>query len=110
MRDRRVNNPKQISSKALVTLSRAIASCGGLSKDAEASGSLYFRRQREDERTINADLSEIKQDKSKDIVLRPFDIVDVGQKGKEKRKFPPQIDDEAAGRNKAAGMQLRILD
>ena len=105
-----VNNPRQVSSKALVTLSRAIATCGGLSKDAEAQRITIFRRSGRSTETINADLTKIKQDKTKDIVLRPFDIVDVGQKGKDKRKFPPQIDDEAAGRNKAAGMQLRILD
>ncbi len=104
-----VNNPKQISSKALVTLSRAIASCGGLSKDADGERVTIFRRSGKTSETINADLSQIKQDKSKDIVLRPFDIVDVGQKGREKRRFPPQIDD-AASRTKAAGMQLRILD
>lgn len=104
-----VNNPRPISSRSKMTLSRAIDSAGGLSKDALEDKVTIYRRKSGSSQIINADLAKIKAKQAEDIVLSPYDIVDVGEKGREKRRFPPRIDsDDAPGGRISLG--LRIID
>jgi len=77
-----VNNPQQISSRSQTTLSRAIASAGGISKDGLDNKITIYRRSNGQTQTIAADLSRIESKEMEDIQLLPFDIVDVGQKRK----------------------------
>jgi len=86
-----VNNPRPIYSHGEMTLSRAIDSAGGLSKDAVTQNITIFRREETESRVINADLEKIKNGIDSDIELRPFDIIDVAFRGRAKSKYPPVI-------------------
>jgi len=86
-----VNNPRPIYSHGEMTLSRAIDSAGGLSKDAVTQSITIFRREQSESRVINADLEKIKNGDDSDIELRPFDIIDVAFRGRAKSKYPPVI-------------------
>lgn len=82
-----VANPGPISIRGPLTLERAIASAGGLAKEADAGRVSIFRR--------NGSVTEIievsyKQGgASMDTKLRAFDIIDVAARGGVKRRFPP---------------------
>jgi protein involved in polysaccharide export with SLBB domain len=104
-----VNNPRQISLHGEMTLTRAIASAGGLSKDATADKITIFRREGRQTKTIETDLDKIQGHPEDDPVLKALDIVDVGQKGRAKHRFPPAVrtgDDPA----RFANLPLRVID
>jgi protein involved in polysaccharide export with SLBB domain len=82
-----VNNPKTISSREEFTLSRAIASAGSLTKDAEEKNITIIRREGTQTKIINADLSKVKKGEEDDVLLKPYDIVDVPQKGRKNRVY-----------------------
>jgi protein involved in polysaccharide export with SLBB domain len=105
-----VGSPKQISSRSQMTVSRAIATAGGLTKDADPKKIMIFRRSGRESKTIEVDLDAVKAEKAEDIVLQAFDIVDVPQKGKTKRKFPPVIRSIDGDDKNALNLPLRIVD
>lgn len=94
-----VNNPRQISSREEMTLSRAISSAGGLAKEAVESDITVYRREGKEGKSISADLKKIRSKQQDDIVLKPFDIIDVGQKGRAKPKFQPSVNVDALSRD-----------
>ena len=105
-----VNNPRPIYSRDQMTLSRVVASAGGLAKDAEGNKVSIFRRDGVDIRSIEADLGKIKRGETNDEILRPFDIIEVATKGGGKRKYPPVV---AIGEKSNRGIPefaLRIVD
>jgi len=105
-----VVNPKQISFRSQITLSRAVASAGGLSKDAVAQKITIFRRENKSTKIIEADLDKAKTDPAEDVVLQASDIIEVAQKGRGKRKYPPLVRTiESVGKN-TADLPLRIID
>jgi hypothetical protein len=105
-----VNNPRPIYSHTEMTLSRAVASAGGPSKDADLSKVSIFRREGAATQVIDVDLEKIKRDESKDEVLRQFDIIEVASKGGGKRKYPPMVvSDETTDRSKGE-LPLRVVD
>jgi protein involved in polysaccharide export with SLBB domain len=85
-----VNNPRPIYSRAEMTVSHAIASAGGLAKEADGRRVTILRRQGGDTRPIDVDLVAAKTDPTKDAVLKPFDIIDVASRGGGKRRLPPR--------------------
>jgi polysaccharide export outer membrane protein len=105
-----VVTPRQIATRSEMTVSRAIAGAGGLSKDADGTKITIFRRVGSETRIIEADLEKINAKQAEDIVLQAFDIVDVPQKGNEKRQYPPlvQVDDSVV--TNTAKLPLRIID
>lgn len=105
-----VGNPQQILFRSDMTLSRAIAAAGGLSKDADPTKISIFRRVGKQTSIIEADLEKIKTKQAEDIVLQAFDIVEVVQKGRPKRKFPPAINVEDEGLTDEKKMPLLIID
>lgn len=111
-----VGTPKQIAVRAqLITLSRAVDSAGGLIKGADASSITIFRRAGVGgvSKVIEADLEKIKAGAAEDVVLQAFDVVEVAQTGREKRKFSPVfniIDRAADERRSARNLPLRIID
>jgi len=105
-----VASPKQISSRSQMTVSRAIATAGGLTKDADPKKIVIFRRSGRESKIIEVDLDAVKAEKAEDIVLQAFDIVDVSQKGKTKRKFPPVIRSIDGDNKNALNLPLRIVD
>lgn len=105
-----VNNPRPIYSRDQMTLSRVVASAGGLAKDAEGNKVSIFRRDGVEIRSIEADLGKIKRGETNDEILRPFDIIEVAAKGGGKRKYPPVVAvDEKSNRGNQE-LPLRIVD
>lgn len=103
-----VNNPRNIASRTGITLSRAIASAGGLAKEANGQAVSVFRRDGADTRVIEFDLAKISDGSVPDPELRAFDIVEVSQKGRPKRTLPPVISNLRSERPNS--LPLRIVD
>ncbi len=105
-----VANPKQIATNSEITLTRAIASAGGVTKNGDESKITVFRRNGNETKIITADLVKIEAGQSEDIVLQAYDIVEVEQTGREKRKFPPLIKIDDADDRNTAKLPLRIVE
>ena len=104
-----VNVPQQISLRNQLTLSRAIATSGGLAKEGNSIVTI-FRREGRETQSVKADLQKIESGVEEDPVLKPFDIVDVPQKGKPKRVRPPVIDKGIPMNSTLRALPLRIVD
>lgn len=105
-----VNNPKPIYLHSEMTLTRALATAGGLAKGAAESKVTVFRRVGKETSVTQVDIEKIKNGEIKDVDLKAFDIIDVAFKGRAPRKYPPVI---AAGDNanaNAAEPPLRIIN
>lgn len=105
-----VANPKQISARTQITLSRAVASAGGVTKNSDAKKITIYRRSAGETKIIEADLEKIKAGAAEDTVLKAFDIVEVTETGSEKRKFPPVLKIAEAEVKKTSNMPLRVID
>jgi protein involved in polysaccharide export with SLBB domain len=106
-----VVNPKQVSFRSQITLSRAIASAGGLTKGADPKKITIFRREGGETKVIEADLEKIKTNPSEDITLQTSDIVEVMYKGRgEKRKYPPVISSVELNDKNAPKLPLRVIN
>ena len=105
-----VNAPRAISSRARMTVTHAVDSAGGLAKEADGGKVTIFRREAGRSTVIEADLEAIRAGRDADVVLKPYDIIDVPQKGKVKRAFPPVIEGSASGRGPITKLPLRIVD
>lgn len=105
-----VANPKQISVRSQITLSRAVASAGGLTKNADRKLITIYRREAGETKIIEADLDKIQSGKSEDLMLRVFDIVEVAQSGRDKTKFPPVVRIADSDTRKSVNLPLRIID
>ena len=105
-----VSVPKQISSRSQITLSRAIASAGGVTKQGLEDRVTIFRREGGESTVITANLLKIKANEAEDPLLKAFDIVEVEEKGRAKRKFPPVIETRGYNAGNLAKLPLRIVD
>lgn len=105
-----VTNPKQISSREQITLSRAVASAGGISKNGDERKIMVFRRVAGETKIIEADLEKIKKGETEDLVLKAFDIIDVAQTGRNNTKFPPVLKVVEPNGKKPLNLPLRIID
>jgi protein involved in polysaccharide export with SLBB domain len=105
-----VNSAKQISSRSQMTLTRAVASAGGLAKNADAKKITVFRREKGETKIIEIDFEAVKAGASEDIVLKAFDIVEVGERGKAPRKFPPVVRTFENNQTNVSNLPLRIID
>jgi len=105
-----VSVPRQIATRSQMTVSRAIAGAGGLSKNADASKVTIFRRVGKETKIIETDLDKIKANQAEDIVLQAFDIVEVSQKGSDKRKYPPIVKVDDASVENSSKLPLLIID
>jgi protein involved in polysaccharide export with SLBB domain len=104
-----VNNPRPIFSRELLSVSRAIATAGGLAKEADGKKVTIIRREGVDIKNIDVDLAKIKRGESEDAILKPFDIIDVAAKGGGKRKYPP-VEANVYGANDQSEPPLRVID
>jgi protein involved in polysaccharide export with SLBB domain len=105
-----VNVPKTLSSRAKMTVSHAVDSAGGLAKEAAPGKITIFRRDSGSASVLEVDLEAVRAGKAEDVILKPFDIVEVPQKGKPKRAFPPVIERTGTGRGPIGKLPLRIVD
>lgn len=102
--------PKRISARSKTTLSKAVASAGGFSKDAEREKITIFRREGDETKIIEANFEEIEKNPDKDIPLQPFDVVEVGVKGRGKSKLAPIVREEDFTSKNAGSLPLQIID
>ena len=79
-----VNNPRSVSTRAEITVARAILSAGGISKDGLRNEVTIYRRSGGTLETIEVSFEDIREGKAEDVLLKPYDIVDVAQKGRGK--------------------------
>ena len=102
-----VVNPRMISARTQTTLSRAIASSGGLLKTSTGKITIY-RRENGETKLIAADVLKIISAETADIDLRAFDIVDVEVKGEPKRKIAPSS--LTRGEDRKAILPLKVVE
>ncbi len=84
-----VNIPVPVFLTSQLTLSRAIAAAGGMTKEANGRTAVIFRRSGTETIAIEVDLSKIESGEIEDELLKPFDIIDVASRGGSRRKYPP---------------------
>ena len=105
-----VTNPRQINSTTKMSLTRAISSAGGFSKDADTKNIQIYRKVNNERKSIEVDFAKIESKEAEDIILEKFDIVEVGQRGREKRKVPPVVKNADTSIVKTLEMPLRIIE
>lgn len=105
-----VTNPRQIATRAQMTVSRAVATAGGVSKDGDEKQVTIYRRAGRETKIIETDLEKIKANEAEDLVLQPFDIVEILQKGNARRKYPPVVKLDDSETVNAVKLPLRIID
>lgn len=105
-----VVNPKQIASRAQTTLTRAVSSAGGATKNADIKKITIYRREGIETKTIEADLEAINNGKAEDLILKSFDVVEVAQNGKTKGKLPPVVRAIENNEKNTVNFPLRIID
>lgn len=105
-----VNSPKAIYARLGMSVSRAIATAGGLAKGAVAQTVTIFRREKADTVLIQADLDKIKIGEMNDVDLKAFDIIEVAFKGRDQRKYPPVIAASGNSEERAPGLPLKIVE
>ncbi|MBK9215724.1 MAG: SLBB domain-containing protein [Chloracidobacterium sp.] len=104
-----VNNPRPIYSALEMTVTRAIAAAGGPAKGADKQRITLFRKDQNDSRVIETSLQQIERGQVPDIILKPFDILEVGTKGGPKRQYPPVIAGDDNGSLKTE-LPLRVVN
>ncbi|MBA3770252.1 MAG: SLBB domain-containing protein [Blastocatellia bacterium] len=100
-----VVNPGQISSRETTTLSKVIAASGGLAENADSARLSVTRRQGDTVKTTEYDLAKIVKKAVDDPILKAFDVVEVGRKGRAKQTYQPP--DAEAPR---PALPLRVVD
>ncbi|MCU1288098.1 MAG: Periplasmic protein involved in polysaccharide export [Acidobacteria bacterium] len=105
-----VNNPRQIAARSKLTLTRAIDSAGGLAKNATEESVTVFRRKGGETKVLEIDLNKVKAGQEEDLVLQGFDVIDVGEKGRAKKKNAPIIQSNNANETQSKVLPLRIID
>ena len=84
-----VNNPRQVASRSGVTLTKAVDEAGGVIRSAREVA--VYRRSNSGSKLIESDLRKIISGEAEDLELKPYDVVDVIQKGGSKRKIAPGV-------------------
>lgn len=105
-----VERPTQVALRSQLTLTRAIASVGGLSKDADPTKVLIFRREGSETKIIKANLDKIRSEQEDDLLLQIYDVVDVAHSGKELNRVPPIIEDGDRSNDEKLKMPMRVID
>jgi polysaccharide export outer membrane protein len=78
-----VNSPQGVFMREQLTLGRALAMVGGPRKEAKLSDVRIYRQKpgSADQELIRVDYSEIKKNKQADVLLQPYDIIEVPEAG-----------------------------
>ncbi len=105
-----VANPTKITVREEITVSRAIASAGGLTKQANQQNITIFRRENGQTKLMKINLDDIEAKKSDDVILKAYDIVDVAEKNRDETKYPPIIRFEDIQEKQNSDLPIRIID
>lgn len=78
-----VMSPQGVFMRDQLTLTLAIGMVGGLRKEAKSSDVKIYRQKpgSKEQEMIKADLNAIKKNQKPDILLQPYDVVEVGEAG-----------------------------
>jgi protein involved in polysaccharide export with SLBB domain len=104
-----VLNPRQLLFRNKMTLTRAIASVGGLSPNANLKQISIYRRSNGEMKTILVDFEQIISKIFEDIELEKYDIVEIGLKSNSKLIIPV-IKSFGANRIDKTNLPIRIID
>lgn len=91
------------------TVTRVVASAGGVSNRGVSGTVTIFRRASTGSKVVEADLDAINAGKIADIEIKAYDIVDVPLKGQSKRTMPPVVGDEV-DRPDRRTLPVRVID
>lgn len=105
-----VASPKQISARAELSISRAVAAAGGLIKNADPKKVAVFRVENNQTKVIEVDLDKIKSGEAEDLLLQAFDIVEVSQKGKGRGKYLPPSENTEESKRGLQNLPLKVID
>jgi polysaccharide export outer membrane protein len=109
-----VVSPQAIGFREGLSVSRAIASVGGLRKDGKGNEIKIYRRviKPDDKSIIEVSLEDIAKQKSPDVPLRPFDIIDVPQsgRGRDRRTLTQEDQDSLLKPKPSTNLPLRIVN
>lgn len=104
-----VMNPTRIYFREGLTISRAVASAGGFTKDADAENVTILRRGSE-QGVLRVNLKVVEAGSADDVPLLPYDIIDVAREGGGERRFTPVVDADGPGGGSTGTLPLRIID
>lgn len=78
-----VNSPQGIYMREQLTLGRAIAMVGGARKEAKLNDVRIYRQKpgSPDQETIRVDYAAVKKNKQPDVLLQPYDIIEIPEAG-----------------------------
>lgn len=78
-----VQSPQGVYLRDQLTLSRALAMVGGVKKEAKTSDVRIYRQKpgSPDQETIRVDLQAIKKNQKADVLLQPYDVIEVPEAG-----------------------------
>jgi protein involved in polysaccharide export with SLBB domain len=106
-----VNRPGKIDSRVQLTLSRAVSIAGGLARNSDDGKVTVYRREGGETVIFNVSIAGIQASESEDLKLRAFDIVEVEEKGRARRRFPPDLDlARRRVRDRSGGLPIRTVD
>jgi protein involved in polysaccharide export with SLBB domain len=104
-----VNNPRQFLYREDLTLSRLIAMSGGFSSNADPKQIIIYRRKNNETKLINVDFEKVKLRQFEDIELEKYDIIEIGQKDRNKNRPNPTINLFEKS-EQTANLPLKIID
>lgn len=104
--------PQRILFRPGLTLSRAVASAGGLSENGEASKIMIFRRQPvgTELQIIESDLEKINRKQSEDVALQAYDIVEVTTRGRQRDRRPPIVNNLDTAQINLNNLPQRVIN
>lgn len=109
-----VMQPQGIYHRGQLTLMRALAQVGGLRSGAKSSAVRIYRQKPDgsDVELLTVNYSNIRKQKEKDVLLQPYDIVDVGEANAfSKEQLPKTLLNFASGglSNALTTLPVRVL-
>ena len=104
-----VGTQGKLDFRADLTLSRAIDSAGGTTKQGVLDRVNIYRRGG-DSSVISVDLNKIRANELEDVKLRPFDIIDVPFKGRPPKRLPPVIEDLDNENERRSKLPVKIIE
>jgi polysaccharide export outer membrane protein len=109
-----VVSPQGINYREQLTLTRAIATVGGLSEGARAGEIRIYRRKTNvaEQEVIKADLNAIKKQQQPDIPLKAYDIIEVPRSSgsQARRSWHSAAQEIVTDEKQSAALPLRILN
>jgi polysaccharide export outer membrane protein len=78
-----VSSPGGVLLREQLTLSRALAMVGGTRREADLSKVTIYRQKpgTQEQEIIKVDFEAVKKNRHQDVILRPYDVVDVPERG-----------------------------